>query len=113
MGYDFHRQKPVDNYILDFFCHELMLGIELDGLSHQFEDVVKRDGEKERRLKDLGIIVLRFADKDVHNDIKNVVVAIEGFILDFQHREKHTPDPSQEGKCDNYILLSQDKVERF
>ncbi|MEX0360394.1 MAG: endonuclease domain-containing protein, partial [Allomuricauda sp.] len=26
-GYDFHRQKPIDNYILDFFCHELMLGI--------------------------------------------------------------------------------------
>ena len=30
-GYDFHRQKPIDNYILDFFCYDLMLGIEVDG----------------------------------------------------------------------------------
>ena len=35
-GYDFHRQKPIDNYILDFFCYELMLGIEVDGYSHDF-----------------------------------------------------------------------------
>ena len=38
-GYDFHRQKPIDNYIVDFFCQELMLAIEVDGYSHQFEDV--------------------------------------------------------------------------
>lgn len=36
MGYDFHRQKPIDNFILDFFCYELMLGIELDGYTHLF-----------------------------------------------------------------------------
>jgi very-short-patch-repair endonuclease len=34
LGYDFHRQKPIDNYILDFFCYELMLGIETDGFTH-------------------------------------------------------------------------------
>lgn len=33
-GYDFHRQKPIDNYIVDFFCHELMLAIEIGGISH-------------------------------------------------------------------------------
>jgi len=33
-GYDFHRQKPIDNFIVDFFCHELMLAIEIDGVSH-------------------------------------------------------------------------------
>ncbi|SHG07837.1 Protein of unknown function [Arenibacter palladensis] len=33
-GLDFHRQKLIDNYIIDFFCHELMLGIEVDGYSH-------------------------------------------------------------------------------
>ena len=42
MGYDFHRQKPIDNYILNFFCHELMLGIELDGITHQWEETQKR-----------------------------------------------------------------------
>jgi very-short-patch-repair endonuclease len=33
-GYDFHRQKPILNYILDFFCSELKLAIEVDGLTH-------------------------------------------------------------------------------
>ncbi len=42
-GYDFHRQKPIDNFILDFFCHELMLGIEVDGYSHEVVEVYKRD----------------------------------------------------------------------
>ena len=42
-GYDFHRQKPIDNYIVDFFCHELMLAIEVDGYSHQLEDVYFKD----------------------------------------------------------------------
>ena len=43
MGYDFHRQKPLDNYIADFFCHELMLAIEVDGYTHTFEEVVAKD----------------------------------------------------------------------
>jgi hypothetical protein len=40
-GYDFHRQKPIDNYILDFFLYELMLGIEVDGYSHEFWNLWK------------------------------------------------------------------------
>jgi very-short-patch-repair endonuclease len=37
MGYDFHRQKPIDNYIVDFFCSRLNLAIEIDGYTHGFE----------------------------------------------------------------------------
>ncbi|TFG35719.1 MAG: DUF559 domain-containing protein, partial [Nitrospirales bacterium] len=36
MGYDFHRQKPIDNYVVDFFCNKLMLAIEVDGYTHTF-----------------------------------------------------------------------------
>jgi very-short-patch-repair endonuclease len=42
----FTGKKPIDNYILDFFCYELMLGIEVDGYSHEFLEVIK-DGVKE------------------------------------------------------------------
>jgi very-short-patch-repair endonuclease len=42
-GYDFHRQKPLLNYIPDFYCYELNLVIELGGYSHQFEVVVEKD----------------------------------------------------------------------
>ena len=48
-GYDFHRQKPIDNYILDFFCYELMLGIEVDGYSHEFLEVYEKDLIKEKK----------------------------------------------------------------
>jgi len=93
-GYDFHRQKPIDNYILDFFCYELMLGIEVDGLSHQFLEVYNKDGIKVKRMNELGITVLRFSDDEVLKDMENVIRAIEYYIFEY---EKHTPNPSQEG----------------
>ena len=93
-GYDFHRQKPIDNYILDFFCHELMMGIEVDGYSHEFLEVYNKDTIKEKRMRELGITVLRFSDEQVLRDMENVIRAIEFFIV---KQEKHTPNPSQEG----------------
>ena len=93
-GYDFHRQKPIDNYILDFFCHELMMGIEVDGYSHKFLEVYNKDTIKEKRMRELGITVLRFSDEQVLRDMENVIRAIEFFIV---KQEKHTPNSSQEG----------------
>ena len=83
LGYDFHRQKPIDEYILDFFCSELMLGIELDGLTHQWPEVAAKDAEKEKRLNEFGITVLRFNDSSVMNDIENVMRVIENYVADF------------------------------
>lgn len=80
MGFDFHRQKPIDNFILDFFCNELMLGIELDGLTHSFEEVNNNDNRKEEVMQEFGINILRFTDHMVMNDISNVLLAIEVFI---------------------------------
>ncbi len=89
-GYDFHRQKPIDNYILDFFCNELMLGIEIDGYSHQIVEVYKKDVIKEEKIKSFGITLLRFADNQVFNDMDNVLRALESFILEFE--EEHGRD---------------------
>ena len=83
-GYDFHRQKPIDKYIIDFFCHELMLAIEVDGYSHEFLEVYNKDVIKEKRLNQLGITVLRFSDKQVLKDTENVLRAIEWFIVEFE-----------------------------
>ena len=93
-GYDFHRQKPIDNYLIDFFCHELMLGIEVDGYSHQIIEVFNKDVKKEGVMNMLGIHILRFSDEQVLKDTDNVIRAIEWYIVNF---EEHTPDPSQEG----------------
>ena len=87
LGYDFHRQKPIDNYIIDFFCNELMLAIEIDGVSHDFEEVYVKDMAREQRLESLGVHFLRFDDREVKKDINNVLQAIENWIL--EREKKH------------------------
>ena len=77
-GYDFHRQKPVGNYIVDFFCNELMLAIEIDGMSH--DEKIDEDTERQRRIESFGISFLRFNDLDVKKNMEGVVVAIEEWI---------------------------------
>jgi very-short-patch-repair endonuclease len=87
-GYDFHRQKPIDNYILDFFCYDLLLGIEVDGYSHEILEVYNNDRIKEKRMNELGITILRFSDFEVLKDMENVIRAIEFFILEFEKIHK-------------------------
>jgi very-short-patch-repair endonuclease len=83
-GYDFHRQKPIDNYILDFFCYDLLLGIEVDGYSHEILEVYNKDRIKQKRMNELGITILRFSDFEVLKDMENVIRAIEFYILEFE-----------------------------
>ena len=90
-GYDFHRQKPIDNFILDFFCYELMLGIEIDGYSHEFLEVFNRDTKKTNKMEVLGISVLRFSDTQVLKEMENVLRAIEHYILEFEKGNKTHP----------------------
>ena len=95
-GFDFHRQKPIDEYILDFFCHELMLGIEVDGYTHTIEEVQKKDADKEKRMNELGIYVLRFTDEEVFMGIENVILKIEQFIEE-RKNNINTPLPLSRG----------------
>ena len=97
MGYDFHRQKPLLNYILDFFCHELELAIEIDGCSHDFEEAYKKDKSRQEEIERLGIVFLRFDDLQVKKNMAGVLQTIEGWI------KEHTPNPSQEGNNENEI----------
>ena len=85
-GYDFHRQKPVDYFILDFFCSRLMLGIELDGITHHEDAVIAKDKIKEQRMNDLGITVLRFRDEEVYHHMQSVLLEIERFMDNFEVR---------------------------
>jgi len=91
MGYDFHRQKPIDNFIVDFFCNKLNLAIELDGYTHTFEEIVEKDTLKRERLKELGITVLRFRDEDVIKNMDGVLHVIRCFIEDYEKQKIHTP----------------------
>ena len=82
LGYDFDRQRPIDNYIVDFYCKDLMLALEIDGNSHDYEEVYKNDTIRQRRLESMGVKFLRFDDREVKNDMDNVLRTIEHWILE-------------------------------
>ena len=81
-GYDFHRQKPIDQFIVDFYCSELFLAIELDGYSHERSEIFEKDQRKEHRLKGLGVRLIRFWDEEVYNAVDNVLRVIEITVLE-------------------------------
>ena len=78
MGFDFHRQKPIDRYIVDFYCPALMLAIEVDGDSH--DDRFEIDIYRQRRLENLGVHFLRFTDLEIKKNIEGVLINIETWI---------------------------------
>ena len=88
-GFDFHRQKPLLNYIVDLYCYELNLVIEIDGQYHNDEEQWKLDTLREKELEKYNLTILRFAEREVRKDMINVLRAIEQYILDLN------PDLSQ------------------
>ena len=80
-GYDFDRQRPIDQFIVDFYCKQLMLAIEIDGSSHDSEQAQQRDRERQSRLESLGVRFLRFRESEVRNNTDAVVDAIESWII--------------------------------
>src|SRR6186997_294586 len=68
LGVEFHRQVPIDEYAVDFYCHELHLAVEIDGTSHKEKQVAAKDLLRQERLESLGVRFLRFEDADVRFD---------------------------------------------
>ena len=79
-GFQFRRQRSVLNYIADFMCMELMLIIEVDGITHHFEEVIKKDEIRQKTLEASGFTVLRFSDEEVLNNIQAVHNYLEDWI---------------------------------
>lgn len=80
LGVDFHRQKPIGNYIVDLFCPELMLAIEIDGSVHDSDEAKIKDAIRQNELEKLGINFLRFTTEDVKNQITGVLTEISKYI---------------------------------
>ena len=79
-GFQFRRQRSVLNYIADFMCIELMLIIEVDGITHHYEEVTKKDEIRQKTLETSGFTVLRFSDEEVLNHIQAVHHYLEDWI---------------------------------
>jgi len=75
-GFKFRRQHPVGPYILDFYCQETKLAIELDGGQHNSPEEMIYDQERTCYLSALGIRVLRFWNNEVLNNPEGVLQVI-------------------------------------
>lgn len=75
-GYKFRRQHPICGYILDFYCYDVKLAIELDGGGHNHDEQRLYDDERSRRLGREGIRILRLWNHDVLNATEDVLEEI-------------------------------------
>ena len=71
-------QRPIDNYIVDFFCPKLKLAIEIDGESHN--EKVEYDKIRQKKLESLGVRFIRFRDEDVKNNLQGCLDFLKEWI---------------------------------
>ncbi len=82
-GVQFYRQRPIAEYIVDFYAHSVRLVIELDGGQHFEEEHNLKDRLRDRNLKQLGLEVLRFDNRQVLQELDGVVQKIT-FVVERQ-----------------------------
>lgn len=87
-GYKFRRQHPVDRYILDFYCYEANLAVELDGGQHLDDEVLFYDRERTSFLEGKGIRVIRFWNNDVLEHPDAVVMEIDAVLKEIMARKE-------------------------
>ena len=76
LGLQFYRQKPILNYIVDFYCPSANLVLECDGSQHYTKDGLEADRVRDEALTELGLMVLRFDNLQILNEIDGVVEVI-------------------------------------
>ena len=86
LGYDFDRQRPIGNYIVDFFSKDLVLALEVDGITHQDEQIRLRDMIRQQELESFHVSFLRFDALLVINKVEAVVREIRDWILDYEEK---------------------------
>jgi very-short-patch-repair endonuclease len=96
LGLRFRRQHRIGNYIVDFFCPELNLTIELDGDSHS--EQVDYDQKRTRELAEFGTHVLRFDNPDVFEHTDAVLREIERMVDQIRTDPSPPPSPRVRGE---------------
>ena len=80
LGVEFHRQVPMLQYVVDFYCHELMLAIEIDGLYHNQISQQFYDYDRQVKLEKKGVNFLRFNNDQIQNNMIDVIIEIKSKI---------------------------------
>jgi len=86
MGYDFDRQRPIGNYIIDFYSKDLFLALEVDGITHMGELAALRDRKRQQELESLGVKFLRFDALAVIYKVESAVREIRNWIIEHESK---------------------------
>jgi very-short-patch-repair endonuclease len=96
-GYEFHRQVPIDEFIVDFFCHELLLAIEIDGSTHDYN--YDYDLYRQLRLEKYGVKIVRYTDLEIKRSMNDVLRSLEIIISEIEiNKEETSPWPPSKGE---------------
>jgi very-short-patch-repair endonuclease len=79
-GYKFRRQEPIFDYIVDFFCHELRLIVEVDGEMHSLEEQKDYDKKRDKILNLNGYYIIRLSNFEIESDTDSAVNKIKSYI---------------------------------
>ena len=82
----FLRQKVIDNYIADFYCHEARLIIELDGSQHYEEKDLLKDKIRTEKIESRNLTVIRIPNNEVNNNFRGVCEYIDWRVKESLHR---------------------------
>ena len=83
-GYYFDRQRPIGHYIVDFYCKDVQLAIELDGITHEEEKAKWKDDKRQKELEQCGVHFLRFDALLVVNKVEAVVREIANWLEEYE-----------------------------
>jgi len=112
MKLKFRRQHQIGDYIVDFYCHDKRLVIEIDGGIHNKQYQIKKDKKRDVYLTSLGITVLRFTNEQVINNIENVLQEISEYCLPSPsgRREGDEGEQHRGRGCDTVLFIDARKI---
>ncbi|MFA7404566.1 MAG: DUF559 domain-containing protein [Pelobacteraceae bacterium] len=90
-GFRFRRQHPFERFVLDFYCCEAKLAVELDGGQHNESETIVRDTERTAFLEQHGIQVIRFWNNEVFQNLEGVLQSVYDAVLQRVGRGESPP----------------------
>ena len=87
LGFKFRRQFGIGAYVVDFYCTELKLVIEIDGVTHCTDEEKEYDKRRESEIAQLDIKFIRFINPEIYDDLYNVLEKIKAKIVELKNLE--------------------------
>lgn len=84
LGFKFRRQYGIGAYVVDFYCTELNLAVEVDGVTHSTDEEKEYDSRRDSDIGQLGIQFLRFTNPEIYEDLYNVLEKIKGKVMEIK-----------------------------